>query len=86
MIQTEVFDDEPTNPCGCLCTHCPEEPEKVVADLPHSPSGAALNSLAPVEGSSPKILAFTEEIGSNEDEWEVETLPEISWNELGGEQ
>lgn len=79
-----TFELDDTNPC-CQRFCCgAAQSDGVPEELPHSPGGTPVTkSPVPLSGA---FLASADEIGSNEDEWEVETLPEIDFNELGGEQ
>lgn len=68
--------DVQSNCCGRGCGSCEETTERQLEELPFS---QALNFEPGEEGED------VGNPGSNEDEWEVETLPIIPWNELGGE-
>jgi hypothetical protein len=80
-------DDEPTNPCICVCVPGCKRGETVIADLPYPEGGGIVTTTVPTMESLPKtyLANYTlQEIGSNEDEWEVDTV-ELPWDELGGE-
>lgn len=69
-IEVNFDDNSPTNPCCRVpCASCASPGEEVSSAPPSA-------SLGIEEG---------EDVGSNEDEWEVVTGPIIAFSELGGE-